>query len=198
MKNILIACEESQTVTNEFRKFGYNAFSCDILEGAINQDWHIQGDVLNILNKDWDLIIAFPPCTHLAISGAKHFKQKQQDGRQQQGIDFFMSIVNAKCDKIAIENPIGIMSTVYRKPDQIVQPYFFGDSYRKTTCLWLKNLPLLIPTNIVEEGEISVLSSGKKIPTWYSNASVKDRAKIRSRTFLGIAQAMVNQWSKIL
>lgn len=109
-----------------------------------------------------------------------------------------MSIVNAKCDKIAIENPIGIMSTVYRKPDQIVQPYFFGDSYRKTTCLWLKNLPLLIPTNIVEEGEISVLSSGKKIPTWYSNASVKDRAKIRSRTFLGIAQAMANQWSKIL
>ena len=192
---ILVACEESQVVTIAFRKRGHEAYSCDIepCSGGY-PEWHYQRDVLEIINDDWDMILAFPPCTHLAASGARWFKEKRADGRQQQGIDFFMQFANATCEKIAIENPIGIMSTVWRKPDQIIQPYEYGDSYSKRTCLWLKGLPLLKPSNIVDPGERVTYKSGKSMPKWYANASVKDRAKIRSKMFPGIANAMAEQW----
>jgi site-specific DNA-cytosine methylase len=196
---ILVACEESQAVTKEFRRLGHEAYSCDIIEcSGGHPEWHIQGDVLEILNEGWDMMIAFPPCTHLAVSGAKHFEQKRKDGRQQEGIDFFMALANAPIERIAIENPVGIMSTKWCKPDQIIQPWQFGDSATKTTCLWLKNLPPLKPTNIVDKGERTVFKSGKSHPKWYADAlklSPADRAKVRSATFPGIAKAMAEQWS---
>jgi hypothetical protein len=148
--------------------------------------------VLEILDCQWDMMLAFPPCTHLAVSGARWFKEKQADGRQQQGIDFFMALVNAPIAKIAIENPVGIMSTHYRKPDQIIQPWQFGDEFQKTTCLWLKNLPLLKYTNIVGKGEFITYSSGRKMPKWY--AEKYGDGKSRSITFQGIADAMADQW----
>lgn len=192
---ILVACEESQVVTNEFRKLGHEAFSCDILPtSGKHLEWHLQCDVTPLLDDNWDMIIAFPPCTHLAVSGAKWFEQKRKDGRQQDGIDFFMQFVNARCEKIAIENPVGIMSKIYRKPDQIIQPYQFGESFSKKTCLWLKGLPKLIPTKIVDKGEYITYASGKKIQKWYANSPPKERAKLRSKTFLGIAKAMAEQW----
>lgn len=216
---VLIACEESQAVTIEFRKLGYEAYSCDILDCSGGYpEWHIKGDLLEQLNKKWDLMIAFPPCTHLAVSGAAWFEQKRKDGRQQQGIDFFMKIVNAPINKIAIENPIGIMSKVYRKPDQIIQPYYFGDEAQKTTCLWLKNLPKLYHNSIpnlfddnithVNKGEFYHWIDGKtgkikKQTLWYANAFMnnKDKSLVgheRSKTFPGIAKAMAEQWSKTL
>lgn len=202
---VLLACEESQAVCKEFRKLGHEAFSADLLEcSGENPEWHIQGDVLEIIEQGWDLMIAFPPCTHLAVSGSRHFINKIQDGRQQQGVDFFMKMVNAPIDKIAIENPIGIMSTRYRKPDQIIHPYYFGDSYSKSTCLWLKNLnPLihvkespLFPEEVthVEKGEFITFSSGKKMAKWYNDASGKKHGHLRSKTFKGIAIAMAEQW----
>ena len=186
---VLVACEESQAVTIEMRKIGIEAFSCDLepCSGG-HPEWHIQGDVIPLLNQGWDMIIAFPPCTHLAVSGAKWFKEKQKDGRQQQAIDFFMQFVNCKCEKVAIENPIGIISTVWRKPDQIIHPWQFGHGETKATCLWLRNLPLLKPTNIV---------SGRNQSIWKMPPS-KDRAKIRSKTFPGIAKAMAEQWGIII
>jgi len=186
---ILIACEESQSVAIAFRKRGFDAYSCDILRcSGGHPEWHMQGDVLNVLNNGWDMMIAFPPCTHLAVSGAKHFKQKQKDGRQQQGIDFFMEMVNAPIPIKAIENPIGIMSTKYRKPDQIIQPWQFGHGETKATCLWLFGLPKLTPSNIVEGREQRL----HRLPP------SPDRAKIRSKTFPGIAQAMAEQWGNYL
>ena len=143
------------------------------------------------------MIIAFPPCTHLAVSGAAWFKQKQADGRQQQGIDFFMLFVNCDCHKVAIENPVCIMSSKWRKPDQVIQPYMFGHEESKKTCLWLKGLPLLQPTNIVKEGKRVVFASGKSMPKWYADAwrlPPKERAILRSKTFPGIAKAMAEQW----
>lgn len=201
VNKVLIACEESQAVTIEMRKIGVEAYSCDIepCSGG-HPGWHLQGDVIPLLKQDWDMIIAFPPCTHLAVSGARWFKEKQKDGRQQQGIDFFLQFANTKCRRIAIENPVGIMSTVWRKPDQIIQPYYFGDSYSKKTCLWLEGLPLLIPTNIVDKGEQVKYKSGRIMPKWYADAfklPPRERAKIRSKTFTGIAKAMANQWGKI-
>lgn len=188
---ILVACEESQTVCKAFRAKGHEAYSCDIEPCSGGKpEWHIQNNVLRQLDG-WDMIIAFPPCTHLAVSGAKHFPTKRADGRQQQGIDFFMAMVNVPCDKIAIENPIGIMSTLYRKPDQIIQPWQFGNPFQKSTCLWLKGLPLLIPTNIVSKGEFVITPSGKKLPKWYSDNKSK---KNRSKTFQGIADGMAEQW----
>ena len=186
---VLVACEESQAVTIEMRKIGIEAFSCDLepCSGG-HPEWHIQGDVIPLLNQGWDMIIAFPTCTHLAVSGAKWFKEKQKDGRQQQAIDFFMQFVNCKCEKVAIENPIGIISTVWRKPDQIIHPWQFGHGETKATCLWLKNLPLLEPTNIVNERNHSI---------WKMPPS-KERAKIRSKTFPGIAKAMAEQWGIII
>ena len=198
---ILVACEESQAVTKEFRLLGHEAYSCDIepCSGG-HPEWHIQNDVTPLLDQDWDMIIAFPPCTHLATSGAAWFKKKQADGRQQQGIDFFMLFTNNKCPRIAIENPVGIMSTKWRKPDQIIQPYQFGDSFSKKTCLWLKGLPLLTPTNIVDRGEQLEYKSGRMMSKWYAdsfNLPPKERAKLRSTTFAGISKAMASQWSVI-
>lgn len=204
---ILVGCEESQAVTIELRKLGHEAFSCDVMESSGGYpQWHIQGDILKELHKGWDMLIAFPPCTHLAVSGARHFEQKIKDGRQQQGIDFFMEMINAPIDKICVENPIGIMSTKYRKPSQIIQPWMFGDKAQKSTCLWLKNLPLLVPTNIVEKGEfiefVSKKGVKKRQPKWYFDAlknskNASDRSKLRSKTFKGIAKAMATQFTII-
>jgi site-specific DNA-cytosine methylase len=197
---ILLACEESQAVTKELRLLGHEAYSCDLLkESGGHPEWHIQGDVLPVLKKDWDMIIAFPPCTHLANSGARWFDEKRKDGRQQEGIDFFMEFTKLNCPKVAIENPIGIMSSKYRKPDQIIQPYMFGDGYEKSTCLWLKGLPKLVATEIVKPEPRKEYANGKSLPTWYADAwklSKEERAKVRSKTFNGIAKAMATQWTK--
>lgn len=203
---ILVACEESQAVTKELRRLGHEAYSCDIQEcSGGHPEWHLQVDALELLKMKWDMIIAFPPCTDLAVSGARHFAKKRADGRQQRSIEFFMKFANANCAKVAVENPIGIMSTEYRKPNQIIQPYMFGDHARKSTCLWLKGLPNLEPTDIVDPGEIkrggySVGASaycahdenGKAI-AWKDSRT----AKIRSKTFPGIARAMAEQWAGI-
>lgn len=195
---VLCACEESQAVTKAFRALGHEAYSCDLQEcSGGHPEWHHMGDVTEILSRGWDMIIAFPPCTHLAVSGARHFEAKRKDGRQQGAIDFFMLLANAPCDKIAIENPVGIMSSVWRKPDQIIQPWQFGDPFTKSTCLWLKGLPPLTPTKIVDKGERTVFASGKSHPKWYADAfklSPAERAKARSKTFQGIAEAMATQW----
>lgn len=207
---ILLACEESQAVCLEFRKRGHQAFSADILEcSGPHPEWHLKGDVLEIIEEGWDMMIAFPPCTHLAVSGARHFEKKIADGRQQQGIDFFMKMINAPIPRIAVENPIGIMSSLYRKPDQIIHPYHFGDSFSKSTCLWLKGLPSLrynkkqkngqlmaelepdLPQE-VDKGEFVTFSSGKRMAKWYNEAS--GNGHVRSKTFPGIAKAMAAQW----
>ena len=196
---ILLACEESQAVTKELRALGHEAYSCDILpESGGHPEWHIQEDVVEVLKQHWDMIIAFPPCTHLASSGAGWFEAKRADGRQQAAIDFFMLFANHACEKIAIENPVGIMSTKYRKPDQIIQPWQFGDAYSKKTCLWLKGLPQLEVTDVVDPGEMITYESGRVMPKWYADAwklSPAERSKARSKTFPGIANAMATQWS---
>ena len=196
---ILLACEESQAVTKELRALGHEAYSCDILpESGGHPEWHIQEDVVEVLKQHWDMIIAFPPCTHLASSGAAWFEAKRADGRQQAAIDFFMLFANHPCEKIAIENPVGIMSTKYRKPDQIIQPWQFGDAYSKRTCLWLKGLPQLEATDVVDPGEMITYESGRVMPKWYADAwklSPAERSKARSKTFPGIANAMATQWS---
>lgn len=195
---VLCACEESQAVTKEFRSLGHEAFSCDLLPASGKYpEWHLQQNVLPLLKEKWDIIIAFPPCTHLANSGARWFDKKCADGRQTAAINFFMSFVNIDCTRVAIENPVGIMSTIYRKPDQIIQPFEFGDSYSKKTCLWLKGLPKLIPTKIVDKGGQVKFKSGRSMPKWYADAfrlPPKERSKIRSKTFPGIAAAMAAQW----
>jgi len=184
-KLVLIACEESQAVTMAFREKGIKAFSCDILPcSGGHPEWHIQGDVTQILVKGWDMIIAFPPCTHLAVSGARWFAEKRADGRQQAAIDFFMLFANVDCPRVAIENPVGIMSTEWRKPDQIIQPWMFGHGETKATCLWLNGLPLLKPTEIVE---------GREQRIW-KMAPSEERSKLRSKTYTGIARAMAEQW----
>lgn len=195
LMKVLCACEESQAVCKEFRKLGHEAYSCDIEPcSGDHHEWHLQQDVREILGGVWDLVIAFPPCTHLASSGARWFKQKQADGRQQQGIDFFMLFTDLPhIPKVAIENPIGIMSTKYRKPDQIIQPWMFGHPETKATCLWLKNLPLLEPTNDVRE-LMENLSDKDKHRIHYMPPR-KDRGKLRSKTYEGIAKAMAEQWS---
>lgn len=206
MKKIIVACEESQAVTIELRKLGFEAYSCDLLPcSGGHPEWHIKGDaVKEAYSGKYDMMICFTPCTHLAVSGARHFKEKIADGRQQQGIDLFMSFVNAPIEKIAIENPIGIMSTKYRKPDQIIHPWQFGDKAQKSTCLWLKNLPKLTPTKIVEKGEFFEFTSKKgvkkKMAMWYYMAlknakTTAERSTLRSKTFPGIAKAMAEQWT---
>lgn len=186
---ILIACEYSGIVRDAFLK-RYPKFivtSCDLLESE-SLGPHYRGDVKDILyNNTWDMVISFPPCTHLASSGARWFKEKQKDGRQQQGIDFFKMFTNLDC-KWAIENPIGIMSTNFRKPDQIIQPWQFGHGETKATCLWLNGLPELKPTNIVEG----------RVPRIHHMPPSKDRSKLRSKTYQGIADAMAEQWGDYL
>ena len=190
---ILVACEESQAVTKEFRKLGHEAYSCDVIEcSGGHPEWHLQQDVTELLEGEWDMIIAFPPCTDLAVSGAAWFEQKRKDGRQQASIDFFMKFANTKCERIAIENPVGIMSTQWRKPDQIIQPYEFGHMEQKKTCLWLKGLPKLVGTENVQE-EMLLLQRNQRERIHYLPPSI-DRAKLRSKTFPGIAKAMAQQW----
>ena len=233
--NVLIACEESQAVCIAFREKGHRAFSCDIMEcSGGHPEWHIKGDVLPLLNgrceftlqdgsidrqtDRWDLIIAFPPCTHLAVSGARHFEKKRADGRQQEGIEFFCAFFGADCDRIAIENPVNIISGDYttkwfpdlaakfslpRKSSQIIHPWQFGDNHEKSTCLWLKGLDLLKPLT-TEKPELEYFEcvdkktgKKKKLPKWYADAwklSPAERAKVRSKTFPGIARAMAEQW----
>lgn len=196
---ILIACEFSGTVRDAFAKLGHDAWSCD-LEPTETIGNHYQGNMFDIVNDGWDLIIAHPPCTHLAVSGARHFAKKRADGRQQQGIDFFMQVANINVPKLAIENPIGIMSTIYRKPNQIIQPYEYGHKTTKATCLWLKGLPLLKPTNIVDKGGVVTFKSGKRMSEWFyesSHLKPKEREKMRNKTFQGIADAMADQWGKL-
>jgi hypothetical protein len=178
---ILVACEFSGIVREAFKTKGHDAYSCDLLPTEIPGN-HIQDDVLEIINQGWDMMIAHPPCTHLASSGARWFKNKINE--QQEAINFFMDLMNCGIPKIALENPIGIMSTQYRKPDQIIQPWQYGHGETKATCLWLKNLPLLKPSNIVSGREARI----HKLPP------SPERWKLRSRTFAGIAEAMANQW----
>lgn len=181
---VLVACEFSGTVREAFRALGHDAWSCDLLPapGA-----HLQCDVREVLMRGWNLMIAHPPCTHLAVSGARWFPEKRADGRQQEAVDFFMSLVNAPIPRIAVENPVCIMSRLYRKPDQIVQPWMFGHGETKATCLWLKNLPKLAPTNIVDGREARV----HRMPP------SPDRGYLRSVTYQGIADAMAEQWSAL-
>ena len=199
----LVACEESQEVCKAFRERGHEAYSCDIQKcSGGHPEWHIQDDALEVIKDKWDLIIAHPPCTHLAVSGARWFPEKQRDFRQQKAVVFFMQMALADCPRVAVENPIGIMSTCYRKPDQIIQPWQFGHPIRKATCLWLKNLPLLEPSNIVEQGEVDeygftvggalryATDENGKIISWNDPRT----AKARSKTFPGIAKAMAEQW----
>lgn len=200
----LVACEYSGRVRHFLTRLGWDATSCDILPSDIPGK-HYMGDVRDILDDDWDLIIAFPPCTHLAVSGARHFKEKIADGRQREAIDFFMQFVNHPCKHIAIENPVGIMSTRWRKPDQIIQPWQFGHTESKKTCLWLKGLPLLQPTNILSKpkcgfwdnqtagGQNKIIVDGKWIAF-----NDKRTAHIRSKTYHGIAKAMAEQWTKYI
>ena len=205
---ILVACEESQAVTIELRRLGHEAYSCDIQEcSGWHPEWHIKGDVLPLLNGDcefntmdgerhaisgrWDMIIAFPPCTDLAVSGARHFAKKRADGRQQASIDFFMKFANAHCDRIAIENPVGIMSTHFRKPDQIINPWQFGHPETKKTCLWIKNLQPLEETENVYAYMMTLPEKARSRIHWMGSGHAKERSK----TYPGIARAMAEQWA---
>ena len=180
---ILIACEYSGTVRDAFIARGHDAMSCDLLP-TDKPGPHYQGDVFDIIDDGWDMMIAHPPCTHLAVSGARYFAEKRADGRQQAAIDFFMRLTSADIPKIAVENPICIMSSIWRKPDQIIQPWQFGHGETKATCLWLKDLPLLVPTDIVEGREARI----------HNLPPSPDRWKLRSKTYDGIAKAMAEQW----
>ena len=193
--HVLVACEFSGTVRDAFAAKGHDVWSCDILPTEIPGN-HIQEDVLKILNNSWDLMIAFPPCTHLAVSVARWFKLKQKE--QADSLKFIYLLMNAPIEKICIENPVGVISTKIRKPDQIIQPFWFGHEAQKQTCLWLKNLPKLVPTNIVDRGKIWVTKDGKKRGGAWTMClpPSPDRWKIRSRTFQGIANAMAEQWGK--
>jgi site-specific DNA-cytosine methylase len=199
---VLVACEYSGSVRDEFIKLGHDAISCDLLPTDVPGP-HYEGDVFDIIDDGWDLMIAFPPCTHLALSGAPHFAKKREDGRQQEALEFVKKLMLAPIKKIAIENPIGIISNHIRPHDQVIQPYQFGDSFQKSTCLWLKNLPKLVPTKIVDKGEFKEWidkKTGKKKrqALWYYNALISKEPtwKVRSKTFPGIAKAMAHQWSK--
>jgi hypothetical protein len=234
--NKLIACEESQRVCKEFRKLGFNAYSCDLLPtSGDNPEWHFKQDVFEVIRDKggyletgekitidgkWDLMVAHPPCTFLSVSGAKwyyhpddkhlptserrphpNFPNRAQD--REEAADFFMKLAETDIERIAIENPVSIMSTRWRKPDQIVQPWMFGDAATKTTCLWLKNLPELEPTKIVDKGDFIEFGSGRRLAKWYSDGLTKtktaeERRTWRSKTFPGFAKAIAEQWSEVL
>jgi len=222
-KRILVACEESQAVTKELRKLGHEAFSCDLLPcSGGHPEWHYQEDIFNVIDKGWDIMIAFPPCTYLAVSGARwmynpedsdlpfnerrpHPRHPNRREQQSDAIKFVKQLLNSPIDKIAIENPIGVLSSFLRKPNQIIQPWMFGDKAQKSTCLWLKNLPELIPTDIVDKGEFFEFTSKKgvkkRMAMWYYKAlqnakTPAERSTLRSKTFKGIAKAMATQWTK--
>lgn len=217
----MVACEESQAVTIELRRLGHEAYSCDIIECSGGRpEWHIMQDVLPLLNGNceivsmdgtahkidgkWDMIIAFPPCTYLTVTGNRWFnierygeKAIQRHKDRADAIEFFMAFANADCDKIAIENPIGVMSTAYRKPEQIIHPYMFGDPERKSTCLWLKGLQPLKPTEIVEPRVVKYKNGRGTDSPWHMDTMglpPAERSKMRSKTFPGIAKAMAEQW----
>lgn len=209
---VLIACEESQAVTKEFRALGHDAYSCDILPcSGGHPKWHLQGDVFKYINQGWDLMIAHPPCTFLAVSGARHLYNKdgtintERERERDLALVFVQKLMNVNIEKIAIENPVSVISSHIRKPDQIIQPYMFGDSASKSTCLWLKGLPKLKPTNIVDKGEFiewvdKKTGKVKRQALWYYQAlqqakTPQERRTLRSKTFKGIAEAMANQWS---
>lgn len=204
---VLIACEESQAVCTEFRKLGHEAYSCDIQESSGGHpEWHIQGDVLEQLDKGWDLMIAHPPCTYLAVSGARWLyntdgsKNKERWDNMEKGLNFVKALMEAPIEKIVIENPISVISSRIKKPTQIIRPYEFGENSTKSTCLWLKNVPKLIPTNIIKPTKHTT-KSGKQYDSWWFESSLisdlKERAKFRSKTFPGIAKAMAEQWGKL-
>lgn len=180
---VLVACEFSGVVREAFRKRGHDAWSCDILPTEIPSEYHIQDDVLNYLHKEWDLMIGHPPCTYLSVSGARWFKERQS--QQVLALDFVKLLMDAQIPRICIENPISIISSKIRKPDQIIQPWMFGHGETKATCLWLKNLPKLKPTNMVEGRE----------PKIHNMSPGPNRGKERSRTYPGIAEAMAEQWN---
>ena len=211
---ILVACEESQAITKEFRALGHEAYSCDILPcSGGHSEWHLQGDVFNFINNGWDLMVAHPPCTYLSVSGARHLYNKdgskniERYKNQREALDFVQKLMDCDIPRIAIENPVSVISSQIRKPDQIVQPWMFGDAASKTTCLWLKNLPKLVATNVVDKGEFKEWidkKSGKmkRQATWYYDAlinakSPEERRSLRSKTFKGIAQAIAYQWGNL-
>jgi hypothetical protein len=230
---ILVACEESQAITKELRKLGHDAFSCDLLPcSGDHPEWHFKEDVFKIIenhggilqNGDqnisadkWEMMIAHPPCTFLAVSGARWYYHPEDKGMpfknrrphprfpnraidRDEALEFFIKLCEAPIEKIAVENPVGIVNTKYKKPTQTVHPWMFGDEASKATCLWLKNLPKLEPTKVVGKGERVILSSGKSLPKWYSDALTKaktpaERRTLRSKTFEGMARAMAIQWT---
>jgi hypothetical protein len=204
---VLVACEYSGVVRNAFRLKGHEAWSCDILPCESDEKYHYQCDIFEVIDKNWDMMIAHPPCTYLSVTGNRWFHPayaKKHPGRQQKREDakaFFMALANAPIEKICIENAQGIMSTYWRKPDQIIQPYQFGHPAAKRTCLWLKNLPPLMHTEIVEP-EYVTYKSGKRLSKWYADIGAakpppEERRKLRSRTFQGIANSMATQWGTI-
>lgn len=203
---ILVACEESQVVTKAFRKLGHEAYSCDILPtSGKHPEWHIQDDVLKHLNKGWDMMIAFPPCTYLAISGNRWADDPERQKERKKALAFVRKLMTAPIDRIAVENPVGVISTNIRKFDQMIEPYQFGDKVQKRTCLWLKNLPLLEPTKVIDKEKLEYKKwycekekRWKRQSLWYYNARnlpTEERRKVRSKTFQGIADAMAIQWS---
>lgn len=187
---VLVACEYSGKVREAFRKLGHDAWSCDLLPSDDDSPYHIQGDVLDILGDGWDLMVAHPPCTHLAVSGAAHFHKKLKE--QREAIQFVRKLLNAPIDHIALENPVSVISSYIRPADQTIHPWQFGHPEQKSTCLWLKNLPLLYPTKVVREYMLT-LPVNERERTRYAPPS-KDRWKLRSETFQGIADAMASQW----
>lgn len=211
---VLVACEESQAVATAFRQLGHEAFSCDILPcSGGHPEYHIRKDVTTVIfDSRWDLIIAFPPCTYLTTTGNRWFdvdkygeKARWRLREREKAIDFFSMFYKiyemGVCSHVAIENPIGVMSTHYRKPDQIIEPFQFGHPVEKRTCLWLHGLPLLVPTEIVTPESRKVFNSGKSMPAWYAeswNLPKDERATFRSKTFSGVANAMAEQWSHYL
>lgn len=181
---VLVACEYSGRVRNAFRSLGHEAWSCDLLDSEDESTHHIKGDCLEVIRDGWDLMVAHPPCTHLAVSGSRWFPEKVASGEQKEAIEFFLALARSPISRIAIENPICIMSSVWRQPDQVVQPWQFGHGETKATCFWLKGLPPLVPTKIVQGRE----------PRVHHMPPGSNRWKERSRTYEGIAEAMASQW----
>lgn len=200
---VLVGCEESQAICKAFRALGHEAYSCDILPcSGGHPEWHIQGDLLDQLDKGFDLGIFHPPCTYLSVSGARWMYNKdgsinqERLANQEAGLEFVRKLMAAPIKHIAIENPVSVISSKIRKPDQIIEPFWFGDSARKKTCLWLKNLPQLKPTNIVSPGDVITFASGRKMSKWMAES--RGNGHLRSKTFPGIASAIADQWGQFV